>query len=74
MFFYEDIKRFKFRGIALISHFGRTLFRLKFNSAIDANNFVNFDLTSLGFRAFIPNSFLYSYGVIRGIPLSYSDQ
>lgn len=74
LFFYESIRKFKFKGILLISHIGKTLFRIKFKTASDANNFVNFDLSSLGYRAFIPTSFVYSYGVIRGIPLGYSDE
>lgn len=72
-FFYDNIKVFGFKGISLISHIGRTLFRVKFASAHDANLFANFDFDSLGYRTFIPNSFVYSYGVITGIPFWYTD-
>lgn len=47
---------------------------MKFNSAIDANKFVSFYFSALGYRAFVPGSFVYSYGDIRGITLSYSDE
>lgn len=73
LFFYDSIKVFGFKGISLISHIGRTLFRVKFTSAHDANSFASFDFDSLGYRAFIPNSFVYSYGVITGIPFWYTD-
>ena len=73
LFYYDSIKSFVFKGISLISHIGRTIFRIKFASAHDANFFAAFDFVSLGYRAFIPNSFVYSYGVKRGIPFWYTD-
>lgn len=73
LFFFESIRGLRFKGILLISHIGKTLFRVKFESAKDANEFVSFDFSELGYRAFIPNTFIYSYGVIRGIPFWYTD-
>ncbi|KNC26111.1 hypothetical protein FF38_11006 [Lucilia cuprina] len=67
-------KDFNFKGISVISHIGRTLFRIKFDSAADANFFVSYDFVLLGYKAFIPRSFVYSYGVVRGIPFWYTDE
>lgn len=72
-FFHHNIKVFGFKGISFISHIGRTLFRVKFASAHDDNSFATFNFDSLGYRAFIPNSFVYSYGVITGILFWYTD-
>ena len=53
---------------------GKTLYRIKFDSATNANFFVNSNFNDLKIRPFIPFTYIYSYGVIRGIPPSFTDE
>ena len=70
---YEKLKKFSFQGFLSIKMIGKTLFRIKFDNISNANTFVKHDFKELKIRAFIPNTYLYSYGVIRGIPTSLSE-
>lgn len=74
LFLYQKIKGLKINGILLIKEIGRTLYRIKFDSASNANNFATMNLESLGLRPFIPESFVYSFGVIRNIPKELDDE
>lgn len=74
LFFYEKIKDLKIDGILLIKSIGRTLFKVKFNSAASANAFALMNLKHLDLVPFIPASMVYKYGVLRGVPLTFSDK
>ncbi|GBP00376.1 hypothetical protein EVAR_70867_1 [Eumeta japonica] len=73
LFLYRKIRNFKVSGIRLITPIGRTLYRIKFDSASSANAFVCKDFSQVGLKPFIPDTFIYSYGVIHGIPLDLTE-
>lgn len=73
LFLYRKIRNFKVSGIRLITPIGRTLYRIKFDSASSANAFVCKDFSQVGLKPFIPDTFIYSFGVIHGIPLDLSE-
>ena len=71
--FYEKIKSYNFKGILLIKSIGLTLYRIKFDLPENANLFVSTDLSLINLNAFIPRNYIYSYGVIRGIPTNINE-
>ena len=74
LFLYEKLKIFNFKGFLTIEMIGKTLYRIKFDSATNANFFVNSNFNDLKIKPFIPFTYIYSYGVIRGIPASFTDE
>lgn len=74
LYLYEKIRDLKCYGIKNIKAVGYTLYKIFFDSIGAANSFVrNEKLSERNLRAFIPKSFVESYGVIRDVPLYLSD-
>ena len=70
VFFYERIEDLNVNGIKIIKKLNLNTFRIIFLSASHANNFVSaLNASNKDMFAFIPISFINSYGVVRNIPI-----
>lgn len=68
----KNVKIAENRGVT--EQIGRTLFRMHFNTASDANHFVSLDLSEYKLRQFIPDTFVYTFGVMHNVPLHWTDE
>lgn len=68
----NNVKIAENRGVT--EQIGRTLFRLHFNTASDANKFASLDLSEYKLRQFIPDTFVYTFGVMHNVPLNWTDE
>ncbi|XP_036347411.1 uncharacterized protein LOC118756774 [Rhagoletis pomonella] len=71
---FSQIKDLRHIDIDYIFSLGRSLYKITFKNTYAANNFVLDDkLCKRGLKPFIPNTALEMYGVIRGVPLCFSE-
>ncbi|XP_036345344.1 uncharacterized protein LOC118754563 [Rhagoletis pomonella] len=74
LYLWAKIKGCNIEGIDTIRAIGVTLYKVLFENVFYANRCLNNEkLKSANIRTFIPRSFLETYGVIRNIPVEYSD-
>lgn len=75
LYLWEKIRNFNISGIKSIKAIGVTLYKVYFDCAERANACLrNNELKNRNMRAFVPKSFMETYGVIRDVPLYLSDQ
>lgn len=74
LFLWEKIHDIDIPGIKHIKAIGVTLYKIFFDTVDNANLcLANIELKSRNMRAFVPKSFLETFGVIRNIPLYLTD-
>lgn len=77
LYFVEKIKGIKsdeFSKIKKIDAIGVTLYKVSFEDIDSANKFVgNEELRNRKLRAFIPRNFIETFGVIRDVPLGWTE-
>lgn len=74
LYLWGKIKDYNIDGIDEIKAIGITLYRVTFENVLYANRCVqNEILQSSKIKTFIPKNYVETYGVIRGIPIEYSD-
>ncbi|XP_073828562.1 uncharacterized protein [Musca autumnalis] len=71
----KDIKSKEFEMIKRVDAIGVTLYKILFNDRESANAFTgNEELKRKKLRAFIPRNFVETFGVIRNVPLCFSEE
>lgn len=71
----KDIKAKEFNSIKRVDAIGVTLYKISFENRISANNFIqNEDLKKKKLRAFVPRNFVETFGVIRNVPVCFSEE
>lgn len=75
LFLFEKLKNIEYSEDILLKNIGERLYRASFKNADAANNFVlNKKLSFVGLEAFIPDRFTQKFGIIRNVPLSFTDK
>ncbi|XP_067643897.1 uncharacterized protein [Eurosta solidaginis] len=75
LFLIDKIRKFNIPGIKTVRAIGRSLYKVFFNTRIDANNTIdNKQLKDNNIRVFIPKSMVETYGVIKQVPQDFSDK
>lgn len=71
----KDLKSDEFQKIKKVVAIGVTLYKLTFDDWESANKFIdNDELRKRKLRPFVPRNFIETFGVIRDVPLCYSEE
>ncbi|XP_017468425.1 PREDICTED: uncharacterized protein LOC108360583 [Rhagoletis zephyria] len=70
----SQIKDLKVQDLDLIYAIGRSLYKVTFTNVYAANSFLlDNRIRKRGLKPFLPRSALETYGVVRGVPVCFSD-
>ncbi|XP_073819687.1 uncharacterized protein [Musca autumnalis] len=71
----KDIKSKELKKIERVEAIGVTLYKVIFEDMVSANSFVqNEEIKEKKMRVFIPKNFVETFGVIRNVPVSFSEE
>ncbi|XP_073822167.1 uncharacterized protein isoform X3 [Musca autumnalis] len=71
----KGINSNELKKIVRIDAIGATLYKITFEDMASANKFINnVEIKNRKMRAFIPRNFLETFGILRNVPVSFSEE